>query len=336
MEFPLTEGTRSSSPMTNTHTLLALTNLPLNAHANPWAITSKQSTMQTPASGLFTHSCRPSSLTITARAGIAMLASNGKIKERGMGSTWIRSVAALVGTTGLVVTSQDSTSFSHPQPVPPGWSTKWEPPPPPPPPITPMDVVPEASSQTSAIKNKQEWENAKDELVNKIRLALCPTMVPNYIEIEHVDSELSVRFSGTYCPIGYQIVLSEKNEFYLSEATLDPHKFPTPFKVKEYIEIILIPENISIPEDAANILQWVDFVSIFHLQVVDMGLGYGFHWFGRVHLWEQDDIRERLRLVGGQDRLQLMEMGMKIRDRGGMTSNSMKCRLDRVKKPGSN
>jgi hypothetical protein len=67
-----------------------------------------------------------------------------------------------------------------------------------------------------------------------------------------------------------------------------------------------------------------------------MGTGLGFHWFGRMHLWEQDDLRERLALVGGDDRRDLAVAGASVKDEGRMTANSMACRMDRFNKTGSN
>lgn len=176
-----------------------------------------------------------------------------------------------------------------------------------------------------------EWSGVKNDLVNRIKHALCPEMVPDFMAIEYFDDELSVHLLGDLKNIGFQIVLSEKAEFFLSEPNPDPHRFPKGMEVKEYIEIILVPLSFEVPEDICQRLPWADFTSVYHLHIVDMGTGHGFRWYGRLHLWEQDDLRERLKLVGGQDRKALMEFAQKVNDRGGMTRNSVNGRMDRLK-----
>ena len=54
-----------------------------------------------------------------------------------------------------------------------------------------------------------------------------------------------------------------------------------------------------------------------------------------MHLWEQDDVRERLGLGGGDDRYNLAVVGGSMKDEGGMTAHSMASRMNRFTPAGS-
>lgn len=165
-------------------------------------------------------------------------------------------------------------------------------------------------------------------VAESIRRVLCPTQRPDSFKVKHVDTNASVSIDER---MGYLIIISKQVPMCLPEANPSPTRSPPSMDVTEYSEIILFPVDQILPNDLTNRLPWVGFTSIYNVQAVDMGTGLGYHWFGRMNLWEQDDIRERLHLNGGDNRQELANHGLSVKDRGRMTANSMACRMDRFK-----
>jgi len=151
-------------------------------------------------------------------------------------------------------------------------------------------------------------------------------MHPDAFAVHHVDSEPTVAINQWNA---YRIVISKLVRKDLPNPNPSP-RGPTPFtNLTEFVEIVLVPMNQHSPPDLTARIPWSDFNSMYHVQSVDMGTGFGFRWFGRMNLWEQDDMRERLGLVGGDNRRALAEQGLTVQDKGNMTRNSMQCRMRR-------
>jgi len=177
--------------------------------------------------------------------------------------------------------------------------------------------------------SKENWSLAGPRLAEYARLALCPTQATNASTVEYIDSAPSVEVGLERS--GCRIVLAKNEYRYLTDPHPSSRHAGPALAVKEYIEFVVFPEHQALPTNSCDLISWSGFTSFYHLQPVDMGTGFGFHWFGRMHLWEQDDLRERLRLVGGDDRHALAVAAGSVKDEGGMTANSMACRMDRFK-----
>ena len=176
-------------------------------------------------------------------------------------------------------------------------------------------------------------------LAERVRRALCPTQRPGYYAIEYVDARPSVSVEGRE---GHRTVLSVQFVKYLPDShpramqARSPQgpdagtvHAPPAVNVKEFVELVVFPLGDRDCHGFAGLVPWSGFTSMYHLQSVDMGTGLGYHWFGRMHLWEQDCLRERLGLTGGDDRLELARQGLAVKDQGGMTANSMRALLRR-------
>lgn len=183
--------------------------------------------------------------------------------------------------------------------------------------------------------SKEKWSVTGPKLAELARLALCPTQATNAFTIEYVDRAPFVEVG--LARSGNRIVFSKEVIRDLTDPDPSPRRAPPMVRIREYIEIVVFPITEQVPADARDTIPWSGFTSFYHVQPVDMGTGFGFRWFGRMHLWEQDDLRERLRLLDGEDRHALAVAGGSVKDDGHMTANSMACRMDRFKqKIGSN
>ena len=69
-------------------------------------------------------------------------------------------------------------------------------------------------------------------------------------------------------------------------------------------DIVLVPSNTTIIPELEEI-SWEDVEQDEPVEAVYMGEGHGYHWFGRMTIPDQDGIRERYKLKGGDDRLEL-------------------------------
>lgn len=167
-------------------------------------------------------------------------------------------------------------------------------------------------------------------LAERARHALCPTRFPDAFTVTHVDLEPTVPVGEQR---GYRIVLAKSVVKFLSEPRARPTVPPPSTNLTEFVEMVLVPTGQEPATGLAARIPWSAFKSMYHLQTVDMGTGLGFRWFGRMNLWEQDDLRERLGLVGGDDRRALAEGGLAIEDPGQMTRNSMRSRMSRFTRP---
>jgi hypothetical protein len=183
--------------------------------------------------------------------------------------------------------------------------------------------------------SKESWSLVGPKLAEQVRLALCPTQRTNAFTVEYIDSAPSVEVGLGRS--GCRIVLAQEVFKHLTDPDPSPTRSAPSLRIREYIEVVVFPEHHGLPTNSCDLIPWSGFTSFYHLQPVNMGTGFGFHWFGRMHLWEQDDLRERLGLVGGDDRHALAVAAGSVKDDGRMTANSMAFRMDRFKQEtGSN
>ncbi|MBN2475033.1 MAG: M56 family metallopeptidase [Pirellulales bacterium] len=93
--------------------------------------------------------------------------------------------------------------------------------------------------------------------------------------------------------------------------------------VPSHIDIVVFPETAALPEDAKQQIPWQEVGQEWHVRPVDLGTGLGHRWFARTTIFWQEQLRENLKLQGGDDRLQLIAEGLAIRDQGDCTANSL-------------
>lgn len=199
--------------------------------------------------------------------------------------------------------------------------------------ILPLGAAPQAPADpppaTVEVPPSQKPPLPIAELAERIRQALCPGNDPRFYRTEYFDRRPSVNLKGEGLWRGYRLVFSSEVDVYLTDEDPRPDRLPDPFPIREYVEVVLFPETPDLPAGTRDAILWTGFTSLTFVKAVDMGTGLGCHWYARMHLWEQEDLRWRLRLQGGDDRHALAREAQGIRDRGGMTRNSMVGRVDR-------
>ncbi|NQU19976.1 MAG: hypothetical protein HQ567_01740 [Candidatus Nealsonbacteria bacterium] len=93
--------------------------------------------------------------------------------------------------------------------------------------------------------------------------------------------------------------------------------------VYTYAEFVLFPAGEELPPEVCEKIPWQDVTQEHFVKAVDLGTGRGLRWFGRMPLYWQEFLRDKLKLQGGDDRLALLTEGLFVEDKGGMTANSM-------------
>jgi hypothetical protein len=89
-----------------------------------------------------------------------------------------------------------------------------------------------------------------------------------------------------------------------------------------YIDLVLFSNslvNLDIDKDK---IPWKNLDQPFYNRSVYMGMGYGFHWYANTGVVFQDHIREKLKLSGGDDRLQILVDALVVVDKSNITANS--------------
>lgn len=156
----------------------------------------------------------------------------------------------------------------------------------------------------------------------KEALAAVRAIVPEWAVVQ-ADAEPSVTIGNVR---GHRLILRQDVKEYTSipqqqKAALAAGEPDWPHViVHNHIELVLIPAASPVIDGAK--VPWRDFQQQYHVQAVDMGTGMGFRWLGKMSLWDQDRIRETLKLEGGEDRLELAMAGLKIKDKGSCTANT--------------
>ncbi|KAA5547248.1 M48 family metalloprotease [Roseiconus nitratireducens] len=162
-------------------------------------------------------------------------------------------------------------------------------------------------------------------------------------KLHHVDKLPTVLADDS---LGYRITLRRTWEEYssLPQQKEAPPDEPGPFERKhEDWEFVLFPRerqdasrrsDASTPADSGSRLTqsslavlglkilWKTASSPYHTQAVCMGEGHGFVWYSLGTLFRQETIREKLKLTGGDDRIDLLIVGTQIEDEGKITANS--------------
>jgi len=110
----------------------------------------------------------------------------------------------------------------------------------------------------------------------------------------HCDRTPTVRIDGV---AGYRVVLQWDGA--------------PPYYAQDPIELVLFPDHSEV-KGALKARIWPDARTEGGRLPVYMGVGHGYHWFGYTTAMLQDNLRERMGLTGGEDRLQLLMDGGEI------------------------
>ncbi|WP_182870925.1 M56 family metallopeptidase [Rhodopirellula sp. JC639] len=162
-------------------------------------------------------------------------------------------------------------------------------------------------------------------------------------KLHHVDKQPAVLADDS---LGYRITLRRTWEEYssLPQQRETPPDELGPFELKhEDWEFVLFPRegqdasrrsDASTPAASGSRLTqsslavlglkilWETASSPYHTQAVCMGEGHGFLWYSLGTLFGQETIREKLKLTGGDDRIDLLIAGTQVEDEGNITANS--------------
>jgi hypothetical protein len=127
---------------------------------------------------------------------------------------------------------------------------------------------------------------------------------------------------------GYRLVLRQTTGASIIQNGINVNEVrwsnPSPAKMKSpYIDLVLFKDERRLPENALAGISWLDLNDRYYVKPVDLGSGYGYRWFGKLSIFWQEMLREKMNLTGGDDRLQLLDEGLRVKDEGGMTQNSM-------------
>lgn len=142
------------------------------------------------------------------------------------------------------------------------------------------------------------------------------------------DAEPTVKVDGY---AGYRIVFREDRRDYGNvgqQVAGSADMKRTPFTVRSsYCEIVLFP-LANRPDDAVkDRIAWKKLEQEQYVRAVAMGTGYGYAWFGKLRLPDQNRVRKQLELAGGDDPIRIAIEGLKIKDKGSYTRNSAESML---------
>ncbi|MCA9198582.1 MAG: hypothetical protein KDA87_13635 [Planctomycetales bacterium] len=144
------------------------------------------------------------------------------------------------------------------------------------------------------------------------------------------DSQPSVLFEGLE---GYRIVLRhawKEFEETPQQAEVAPHADRGPFRWRHRDwQFILFARNEKIDPAWRDKLPWLEDVSQtnVHVRPVFLGQLSGYAWFSLAAIHDQERLRAKLKMEGGDDRIALLVDGLQIDDAGSGTSNSCKALL---------
>jgi hypothetical protein len=129
---------------------------------------------------------------------------------------------------------------------------------------------------------------------------------------------------GTY--YGYRLVLRQGEKEYIvtAQQRADVQRESTQFVTKyTYIDLVLFNNLESLPTQFIDKIPWLQFEQEHFTKPVYMGTGLNFKWFINTTLYHQEDLRKKLSLKDGDDRIQLLTDGLFVKDKGTWTANSI-------------
>ena len=111
---------------------------------------------------------------------------------------------------------------------------------------------------------------------------------------------------------GHRVVLRRRWKEFKNlpqQAAAVPAPLDFQWKTDDW-EWVLIPGGSRQPADDLARIDWADRPTPFALRNVWAGNGHGYAWFTRATIYDQEHARERMKLTGGQDRIQLVVDGL--------------------------
>jgi len=144
-------------------------------------------------------------------------------------------------------------------------------------------------------------------------------VMPNW-KLHKVDKQPTVILNGDR---GYHLVLRRSWKHYL-EASLQQlatAQREGPFEMRHTDwEFVLFPlQTRKKPATLMAQINWQRSKSPWHTRNIWMGQGHGYSWFTHSTIFDQEFVRDKLSLSGGDDRIRLAIDGMMIEDEGTMT-----------------
>ncbi|MEZ6116504.1 MAG: hypothetical protein R3C28_08015 [Pirellulaceae bacterium] len=144
------------------------------------------------------------------------------------------------------------------------------------------------------------------------------------------DSQASVLFEGLE---GYRIVLRhtwKEFEETPQQAEVTPNENRGPFRWRHRDwQFILFARNKQIDPAWRDKLPWLEDIgdSNVHVRPVFLGELSGYAWFSLAAIHDQEMLRAKLKMEGGDDRIALLVDGLQLDDAGSGTSNSCQALL---------
>lgn len=142
-------------------------------------------------------------------------------------------------------------------------------------------------------------------------------------ELLHADAQPSVSVDGFE---GYRIAVRRPFFEPLHAEIQQKAEVALPDSIRRNVdwEIVVIPlGDAAVPDELKSRIDWQPSSNPHHTRDVSLGKGYGYAWFTHATLIDQDLLRRRLGLEGGDDPLQLAADGLLIKDAGMNTANSV-------------
>lgn len=144
-------------------------------------------------------------------------------------------------------------------------------------------------------------------------------------KLQACDEQPSVQVEGYR---GFRIVLRRSWKHYanLSQQVTQPRpaELEDPGEARhedwEFVLIPLLPKRAR--AELKTKIPWQESNSPYHTRDVCLGEGLGYVWYTRGTLYGQEEVRTKLKLDGGDDRLQLAMDGLLVKDEGTNTGNS--------------
>ncbi|MFA6186609.1 MAG: hypothetical protein WC770_05280 [Phycisphaerae bacterium] len=133
---------------------------------------------------------------------------------------------------------------------------------------------------------------------------------------------------------GYRLILQKSRKEYpddmqqqarpYSAVNKDDQKNRNFVLRHSHIDLVVLPED---KEGIASLIKgkipWMGLEQEQFVKPVYLGKGLGFEWFVNATLYHQECLRDKLGLVGGDDRLQLLVDGLFVQDKHDWTRNSL-------------
>ena len=213
---------------------------------------------------------------------------------------------------------------------------------------TPQDTSPTSQSTTVVDSANPNAVNTPAETINIAGNFLTQNLAKEIIDILQTPpllEDITVKWEIVQCDEtssvdvkghkGYRILL--RRPYYRQATSQAVQPLPTQTSTQtgqeykpiiasySYVDLVLFPVEDKLPKDIRKHIPWSKTEQQqYYAKVVDMGEGRGLRWFGRTEIVIQEGIREKLGLNGGDNRLRLLADGLKVKEDGRYTADSVR------------